>query len=172
MSVCFRGKVKHILFFYISSLVCFSLLSSEFVLKFLPGFFGEKICHCYFWYLYHSMAWGRPCLLFLSRCWHGFGEPADSTKGRLLDKRIRFKKLSRWNVQPAQSNEGNEIESMNKAINNGIDSSRPLARGKTFSRSIHTADKVHFFHFLWNFVWFVYRMSRWTHKQLILMSSV
>ncbi|XP_059449837.1 zinc finger CCCH domain-containing protein 13 isoform X2 [Corylus avellana] len=67
---------------------------------------------------------------------------ADSTKGRLLDKRIRFKKISRWNVQPAQSNEGNEIESMNKAMNDGIDSSRPLARGKTLSRSIHTADKV------------------------------
>ncbi|XP_062152275.1 zinc finger CCCH domain-containing protein 13 isoform X2 [Alnus glutinosa] len=67
---------------------------------------------------------------------------ADSTKGRLLDKRIRFKKLSRWNVQPTQSNEGNEIESMNKVMNDGIDSSRPLARGKTLSRSIHTADKM------------------------------
>jgi hypothetical protein len=63
-------------------------------------------------------------------------------------------------VQPTQSNEGNEIESMNKVMNDGIDSSRPLARGKTLSRSIHTADKVHPFHFLWNFDWFVYRMVR------------
>lgn len=50
-------------------------------------------------------------------------------------------------MQPAQSNEGNEIESMNKVMNDGIDSSRPLARGKTLSRSIHTADKVHPFSF-------------------------
>jgi hypothetical protein len=50
-------------------------------------------------------------------------------------------------VQPAQSNEGNEIESMNKVMNDGIDSSRPLARGKTLSRSIHTADKVRPFSF-------------------------
>ncbi|XP_050248060.1 zinc finger CCCH domain-containing protein 13 isoform X6 [Quercus robur] len=74
--------------------------------------------------------------------------PSEEPKqGGHLDKTIRFKKLSRWNVQPAQSNR-NEIELMKKAVNDGIDSPRPLAnegkhkRGKTVPTSIISADKT------------------------------
>lgn len=80
-----------------------------------------------------------------------------------MDKTIRFKKLSRWNVQPAQSNR-NEIELMKKAVNDVIDSHRPLAnegkhkRGKTVPTSIISADKVSHFHILWEPV-IVYELS-------------
>ncbi|XP_075671174.1 zinc finger CCCH domain-containing protein 13 isoform X1 [Castanea sativa] len=74
--------------------------------------------------------------------------PSEELKqGGHLDKTIRFKKLSRWNVQPVQSNR-NEIELMKKAVNDGIDSPRPLAnegkhkRGKTVPTSIISADKM------------------------------
>nr|XP_023883785.1 zinc finger CCCH domain-containing protein 13 isoform X1 [Quercus suber]POE71229.1 zinc finger ccch domain-containing protein 13 [Quercus suber] len=74
--------------------------------------------------------------------------PSEEPKqGGHMDKTIRFKKLSRWNVQPAQSNR-NEIELMKKAVNDGIDSHRPLAnegkhkRGKTVPTSIISADKM------------------------------
>lgn len=74
-------------------------------------------------------------------------DPSEETKqGGHLDKTDRFKKLSRWNVQPAQSNQGKEMELMNKAVNDEICSPRPLVyggkRGKTVPTSIITADKI------------------------------
>ena len=66
-------------------------------------------------------------------------------------------------MQPAQSNR-NEIELMKKAVNDGIDSPRPLAnegkhkRGKTVPTSIISADKVSHFHILWEPV-IVYKLS-------------
>ncbi|KAF5481104.1 hypothetical protein F2P56_001786 [Juglans regia] len=71
-------------------------------------------------------------------------EPADSTRLGHLDDTIRFKKLSRWNLQPVQSNESNEVE----ALHNGTDSAKSLAkegknkRGKTVLTSILNADKM------------------------------
>ncbi|XP_041009216.1 zinc finger CCCH domain-containing protein 40-like isoform X2 [Juglans microcarpa x Juglans regia] len=69
---------------------------------------------------------------------------ADLTKVGHPEKTIRSKKLSRWNLQPVQLNEGNEI----KAMNNGNDSTKSLAnegkhkRGKTVPASILTAYKM------------------------------
>lgn len=57
-------------------------------------------------------------------------------------------------MQPVQSNR-NESELMKKAVNDGIDSPRPLAnegkhkRGKTVPTSIISADKVSHFYILW-----------------------
>ncbi|KAG2717077.1 hypothetical protein I3760_03G156300 [Carya illinoinensis] len=71
---------------------------------------------------------------------------ADSTRVGHLDETIRFKKLSRWNLnlQPVQSNESNEIE----ASHNGTDGAKSLAmegknkRGKTVLTSVLNADKT------------------------------
>ncbi len=127
----------------------------------MPFFSWPEICHDYYWYLYHLIPWVVPCLFFLYWCWCVFCELAGWTKGGHLDKTDRFKKLSRWNVQPAQSNQGKEMELMNKAVNDEICSPRPLVhggkRGKTVPTSIITADKVHQF-FLWESV-AVYEMA-------------
>jgi polyhydroxyalkanoate synthesis regulator phasin len=67
-------------------------------------------------------------------------DPSEETKqGGHLDKTDRFKKLSRWNVQPAQSNQGKEMELMNKAVNDEICSPRPLVYGGNRGKTVPTS---------------------------------
>lgn len=106
---------------------------------------------------------GASYLFFLYRGWHVSGKPADLTKVGHPEKSVRSKKLSRWNLQPIQSNEGNGI----KAMDNGFDSTESLAnegkhkRGKTVPTSIFTADKVHFFRLLLGTLIGYFTFIRW-----------